>query len=120
LYEGGYARRPLGKPLPVIVELWNSRGHDQPVPDLEKLLNLQVAHSREKISRQGFLAPGDEWRGVAARKSIPWKELPKVLPPGQIVPLVAIDMRDWIALTERGFYQVSLGKANLLFSQGPP
>jgi len=120
VYEGGYARRVIGQPLPIILEFWNSHGHDQSMPDPAKSLKLQVAHSPESVSRQGFLVPGDEWRLLAAQNAIPWKELPAVLPPGQIVALAAIDMRDWIELTERGFYKVSLGKADVQFSLGPP
>ena len=41
------------------------------------------------------------------------------LPPGQIVRLAPIDMRQWIDLKDSGFYQVNLGSSSLQFSQGP-
>ena len=43
---------------------------------------------------------------------------PSMLPPGQIVPLAAVDLREWFELSENGYYQVSLGNAILRFSQG--
>jgi hypothetical protein len=119
LHEGGDARRAAGEALPIVVELWNARGLDQPVAGLEKLLKLRVEYSPETVSRQGFLAPTGAWRPLVARRTTPWKGLPAVLPTGQIVPLAAVDVRDGIDLAERGYYRVSLGTASLRFSLGP-
>jgi hypothetical protein len=66
----------MEKPLPIIVELWNSRGHDQTMPAADKLLKLRVSYSSEKISRQGYLVPSGEWSPVPARGAVSWKELP--------------------------------------------
>jgi len=119
LFEGGFARRGQGQPLPIIVELWNAHGHDQPIPAADKVLRLRVSFSPEKISRQGYLVSGGVWSPVAARTSVAWRDPPGMLPPGQIVRLAPIDVRQWIDLKDTGFYQVSLGSSSLHFSQGP-
>jgi len=85
----------------------------------DKVLKLQISYSPEKISRQGYLVPDGAWSPVAARTSVAWREPPAILPPGQIVRLAPIDMRQWIDLKDSGFYQVSLGSSSLQFSQGP-
>jgi hypothetical protein len=118
LLEGGDPRRAAGEALPIVVELWNARGLEQPIA-VDKLLKLRVDFSPETVSRQGLLMPTEKWRAIPARRVIAWKGLPSVLPPGQAVALAAVDLRDGFELSERGYYQVSLGTARLRFSQGP-
>jgi hypothetical protein len=119
LYEGGHPRRTTAEALPVVIELWNARGLNQPTPVIEKLLKLRVAYSPATISRQGVLVPAGVWRGLAARRAVAWKESPPMLEPGRTVSLAAVDLRAYFKLTEQGFYQVSLGTVNLCFSLGP-
>jgi hypothetical protein len=119
LHEGGDSRRAATEPVPIVVELWNASGLDKPPPAIDKLLKLRVAYTAASISRQGLLVPVDCWRNLAARRAIAWKEPPAKLPPGRLVSLAAVDLRAWFELSEQGFYRVSLGGADLRFSQGP-
>src|SRR5262249_49158229 len=99
--------------LTFTIDAFNSRGLDQEIPAVDRLVGIRLLYSPNSISRYGALVPRAEmdadWQELATKPHAAFKAgKSATLTPAEEMKLTTLDLRDWFDVSKAGFYRLQL------------